>query len=669
MRFATAEDKEIGMPRKRFTVLIALIVLLTTFIAVVQAQNAAPQIQPNAAGLLPEFNRWRNAIGIHSYQEDIRLSASTQFHTDDMIARNHYEHTSPSAVDCFGSPVQEPHERAACFGTWDRGEGLTVGHTEPAAATRGWISSYGHCLGVMNPTATHMGGGHTTSTNPDFNEWDEAWAFQFNGVTDVSPALSEAFCGCTTGKNTEADIQACVVQINNQFNNGVAPTPAVLPLIERPLQRAFDRVFDNTARGGMCCVLAQPGTMSLRVVALTGNPTGVSFELGDEQFNRIGLTGTDSLTVDVTTKTSYSVHLDTTNLPAGDTFYFEVEQNTAGSDAVDALMASTSVSTGNDTTAGTVTASDDIMDSACLTSVADAAQLTAAIQRANDEAQCPGADGIFVTNDIQVTSAFDNGETAFPAITSHIVIVGNDNAGGTFGITRDASAPEFRFFLVDGTNGNRGNLELQTITLTGGRALDGGAVLVDARDGGSATLLLNNAHFVGNSSNGNGGAVATVSMNGGTVHTQIVNASTFSNNSAVYGGAFYNGGFDGGNAIAIIRTATTFTNNQAQGEGGAIYNNGLGANGHAEMLVDFSTFTENNAPRGTAIFNNGRAAGNAVLGLSLNTRFTAPASGVSHFVFINGAEGNAIVTTDVGLQFGGDSDVCIADGWASVACP
>lgn len=660
------------MLSKRFIVSIVCVALLALSIAVVHAQ-AVPQPQPDAAGLLPEFNRWRNAIGIHSYQEDIRLSASAQFHSDDMIARNHYEHVSPSAVDCFGSPVTQPHERAACFGTWDRGEGLTVGHTEPAAATRGWISSYGHCLGVMNPTATHMGGGHATSTNPDFNVWDEAWTFQFNGVTDISPALNEAFCGCTSGKDTEADIQACVVQINNQFNNGVAPAPAVSPIIERPLQRAFDRVFDNTARGGVCCVPAQPGTLTLRVVALTGNPAGVSFQLGDEQFNLIpGLTGTDSLTVDVTTKTSYSLHLDATSLPVGDTFYFEVEQNTPGSEAIDALMASTSNDTtvGTDTTAatGTVAASDDVMNSVCLTSVADAAQLTAAIQRANDEAQCPGADPIFLTQNIVVTSAFDNGETAFPAITSHIVMVGNDNAGGHFSITRDASAPEFRFFLVDGTNGNRGNLELQTIALTGGRALDAGAVLVDARDGGNAALLLNGAHFEGNASNGNGGALATLSLNGGTVHTQIVNASTFSNNSAVYGGAFYNGGFDGGNATAMIRTAT-FTNNQAQGEGGAIYNNGLGANGHAEMLVDFSTFTENNAPRGTAIFNNGRAAGNAVLGLTLNTRFTAPASGVSHFVFTNGAEGNAIVTTDVGLQFGGNSDACIADGWASVACP
>ncbi len=653
------------MRTKRYSVFIMGIILLAMAF-VVQAQYAVPQIQSNAAGLLPEFNRWRNAIGIHSYQEDIRLSASTQFHTDDMIARNHYEHTSPSAVDCFGSPVQEPHERAACFGTWDRGEGLTVGHTEPAAATRGWISSYGHCLGVMNPTAIHMGGGHTTSTNPDFNEWDEAWAFQFNGVTDISPALSEAFCGCTTGKNTEADVQACVVQVNNQFNNGAAPAPAVSPTIDRPLQRAFDRVFDNTARGGACCVLAQPGSLTLRVVALTGNPTGISFQLGDEQFNLIpGLTGTDSLTVDVTTKTSYSLHLDATSLAAGDTFYFEVEQNTPGSDAVDALMASTSGSgsAGNDTTAGIVTASDNIMDSSCIAMVSDAAQLTAAIQHANDEVQCPGADGIFLTGNIQVTSAFDNGETAFPAITSHIAVIGQN-----FGITRDASAPEFRFFLVDGTNGNQGNLELQTITLTEGRVLDAGAVLVDARNGGNATLLINGAHFEGNASNGNGGALATLSMNGGTVHTSIVNGSTFNNNSALYGGAFYNGGFDGGHATATISSAT-FTNNQAQAEGGAIYNNGLGANGHAEMSIEVSHFTNNNAPRGTAIFNNGRAAGNALLGLATNNVFTVATPALSHYVFTHGVDGNAIVTLDIGLQIGGNGDGCVADSYASVPCP
>src|SRR5690606_1751209 len=118
-----------------------------------------------------------------------------------------------------------------------------------------------------------------------------------------------------------------------------------------------------------------------------GNPSGINFQLGDDKFTVIpDLSGTDSLTVNVTTKTSYSIHLDATSLAAGDTFYFEIEQNTPGSEAIDALMVST---TGGDSTdastdvAGTIPTSDDIMHSACLTSVSDATQLTAAIQRAN----------------------------------------------------------------------------------------------------------------------------------------------------------------------------------------------------------------------------------------------------------------------------------------------
>jgi uncharacterized protein YkwD len=140
--------------------IIAIFYTIPTNGPAVNAQT--PQIKPNAARLLAEFNRWRNAIGIHSYQEDIRLSMSVQFHTDDMIGRRYFHHDAPFPINCNGFWVSTFDKRAACFGTWGAGEGLHAGSTDPAKATLGWITSTkGHCLGVMESTTTHMGGACT----------------------------------------------------------------------------------------------------------------------------------------------------------------------------------------------------------------------------------------------------------------------------------------------------------------------------------------------------------------------------------------------------------------------------------------------------------------------------------------------------------------------------
>ncbi len=308
---------------------------------------------------------------------------------------------------------------------------------------------------------------------------------------------------------------------------------------------------------------------------------------------------------------------------------------------------------------------DAASTSVCSVSVSSVDELVNAINQSNDETACPGPDTLFVISDIQVSASYEGGENAFPTITSTITISSMNRE-----IARDPNASEFRFFYVDATKGNLGNLTLEDIKLSGGSALDAGAVFVDARDGGQSSFRARNVSFVDNKSNGNGGALLTLSLNGGQVDA-VIEDSLFDNNSGVYGGAFYSGGFDGGNATATI-TNTNFTNNKASAEGGAIYNNGLGNGGHAQMTLQDLPFTNTASPLNDVIQNNGRAGGDAVVTITKNQFGGSGISlGENGLIFNQGTEGSATVTWE-SQQAGGSENVCVGNGNDTlevVACP
>ncbi|MBE0688926.1 MAG: DUF642 domain-containing protein, partial [Anaerolineae bacterium] len=294
----------------------------------------------------------------------------------------------------------------------------------------------------------------------------------------------------------------------------------------------------------------------------------------------------------------------------------------------------------------------------CIVDVFKANELSDAINAANAGTGCPT---IRLNEDIPLgrlippyTNEF--GDNAFPIITSSIVIEGSG-----YTISRVNAESDFRFFFVSGRDGNQGNLTLNDLTLSGGNVLDGGAIFVDASNGGIAALTINHSTFADNTAAGNGGAIATLSMNGGTVTTTITDSS-FTGNVGLYGAAFYNGGFDGGNATATI-TNTVFDGNRTDNEGGAIYNNGLGSNGLATLNLSGSTFNNNSALRGGAIFNNGSRGGRATVHFD-TTSFTLNTAGAGDAIYSNGVDGLTDVIGDVGgavVGAGGNTTQCFSD--------
>lgn len=292
----------------------------------------------------------------------------------------------------------------------------------------------------------------------------------------------------------------------------------------------------------------------------------------------------------------------------------------------------------------------------CTFTPASTQDLTDAINKANDEVACPGPDTITLAADLNLATSHDGGDTAFPTIVTTIEIVGADHS-----ITRDTSAPVFRFFLVDGKNGNKGDLTLSNMSLNsgGGQGVSGGAVLADGSTGGQVTVSVNTVIFNDNQGD-NGGAIAIISFGGGRGSAFITN-SDFNRNVGLYGGAFYSGAFDAGNNSVFI-SASRFMGNAASIEGGAVYNNGLAATSTAILSIDGSNFdTNSSAGAGGAILNNGRSAGNAELALRATTFIRNSATGAGDTVFNYGFEGNATISLSEGNSVGGAENVCLGD--------
>ncbi len=145
------------------------------------------------------------------------------------------------------------------------------------------------------------------------------------------------------------------------------------------------------------------------------------------------------------------------------------------------------------------------------------------------------------------------GATGLPVISSEITIEGRG-----YGVSREASAPDFRIMAVDSS----GNLTLNQVTISDGRATDllssgdlGGGIY----GAGSSVLAINNSTIVGNSAT-SGGGIGAVSASEVTLTN-----STVSGNSAEVDGGIFNDG-------TLSLNHTTITENTATDNGGGIRN-------------------------------------------------------------------------------------------------
>ncbi len=196
------------------------------------------------------------------------------------------------------------------------------------------------------------------------------------------------------------------------------------------------------------------------------------------------------------------------------------------------------------------------------------------------------------------TAANNNsdGEDALPDMTGNLTINGN---GAT--ITRSASAPDFRFIIVD----NGGSLAINNLTLSNGRAdaqpHGGGAILNRSQLSVTGVTFLNNTAPYDGAGAVGGGAIDNHDSGNATV-TQ----STFTGNSAIEGGAIEDEATVGGHGLTV--TQSTFTNNSTSSFGGSNGPYGGGAienQAGGSDTITANTFTGNSAIEGGGIANAG----------------------------------------------------------------
>ncbi|QLE70964.1 stress protein [Streptomyces rectiverticillatus] len=124
---------------------------------------AAPMTTAGLARLAAEVtaltNAERAAAGLRPLAADPRLAVAAQAHSDDMVARDFYAHTSPEG--------REPWDRARAAGCPHPGigENIACGQRSAAEVVRGWMNSPGHRANILKPDFAHIGVGYATGSS------------------------------------------------------------------------------------------------------------------------------------------------------------------------------------------------------------------------------------------------------------------------------------------------------------------------------------------------------------------------------------------------------------------------------------------------------------------------------------------------------------------------
>jgi uncharacterized protein YkwD len=114
------------------------------------------------------INEQRTGNGLAPLVHDEAIRAVARAHSQDMVARDFFDHVNPDGLDPFDRLAMDfiTYSAAGENIAWNRG------YSDPAAvAVEGWMNSSGHRANILNGTYTHTGVGVARS------EADGAWYF------------------------------------------------------------------------------------------------------------------------------------------------------------------------------------------------------------------------------------------------------------------------------------------------------------------------------------------------------------------------------------------------------------------------------------------------------------------------------------------------------------
>ncbi|MFJ5673711.1 CAP domain-containing protein [Streptomyces sp. NPDC093097] len=125
----------------------------------VRSGGATGKAAAYAQKVVELVNAQRAQHGCRPLTVDAHIQKAAQAHSDDMAARNYYDHNSPEGVD----PGTRMTNAGFNWQSW--GENIFKSPTDPATAVDGWMNSPGHRANILNCSFTSTGVGVNLSSN------------------------------------------------------------------------------------------------------------------------------------------------------------------------------------------------------------------------------------------------------------------------------------------------------------------------------------------------------------------------------------------------------------------------------------------------------------------------------------------------------------------------
>ena len=167
----------------------------------------------------------------------------------------------------------------------------------------------------------------------------------------------------------------------------------------------------------------------------------------------------------------------------------------------------------------------------------------------------------------------------------------------------------------------------------------GGAIYVEAGNGGVAYPVFENCTFQNNKASSSGGAIYHSGYSNGLITTTFNNCDFLNNTAGSSGGAVFNHGGNIGNTSPIFKQCNFSSNNSIEQHGGAMYNLGTQM-GVSNPTIINCRFYDNSGYAAGGIYNNGTAGGKSnptITNCTFVGNFTTDPSGNGGAIYANGS--------------------------------
>jgi cysteine-rich secretory family protein/Calx-beta domain-containing protein len=145
---------------------------------------ASPTLDTEEVAFCKIINDYRVANGLPALLVSTDLSEASDWHTDDMAAKNYFSHT-----DSLG---RDPFVRMSVFGynfnTW-KGENIAAGNSTASGTFTQWKNSSGHNANMLNANFKVMGIARSYNAASTYKYY---WNNNFGGVVDGAVPCSGA---------------------------------------------------------------------------------------------------------------------------------------------------------------------------------------------------------------------------------------------------------------------------------------------------------------------------------------------------------------------------------------------------------------------------------------------------------------------------------------------